>query len=79
MLIVDCLNKTAEDVVECLTAVGQGAAPGYAWSDTPASTCSSYDRKEMIGCLTGAAEQCCYVLGINGCSLMIDNQVVTIF
>lgn len=79
MLIVDCLNKAAEDIAGCLTSVGLGAEPGQAWSDTPAATCNSYDRKGMIGCLTGAAEQCCYVLGVNGCSLMINNQVVTIF
>jgi hypothetical protein len=79
MLIVDCIKKNEDQLAGCLTGVGQGAMPGGSWSDQPAATCSDYDRKGAIECLTGTTDSCCYVLGIDGCSLTINNEVITIF
>lgn len=79
MLVVDCLNKNAIDMAECLVNPGGGAAPGGGWGGVPTATCNDYDRKAMIECLTGTGDSCCFVLGINRCVLLMDGQPVTIF
>lgn len=79
MLIVDCLDKHAGDLSECLLNPGNGATPGGGWAEVLAATCNDYDRKAMVECLTGAGDNCCFVLGIAGCDLLIGGQPVTIF
>lgn len=79
MLIIDCINKNASDIATCLLIPGEGAEPGGGWSDTPAATCNDFDRKAMIKCLTDSADTCCFVLGINGCQLLMNGEPVTIF
>jgi hypothetical protein len=78
-LISKCINADMAGMTGCLVNPGAGAAPGGSWGNTAAASCSNYDRKGMVECLTGVGEACCFVLGISGCVILINGEPVTIF
>jgi hypothetical protein len=43
------------------------------------SECINVDMKGMLECLTGIGAECCYVLGFEGCTILIEGQPITIF
>lgn len=43
------------------------------------SECINVDIKGMLGCLTGVGDVCCYVIGIEGCSLKLNGESLTTF
>lgn len=78
-LISQCLNYDKAALMDCLTGVTVATPSGPAVTAGLLSSCQDYDKKDLLECLTGVGDACCFVVGIEGCALLLDGEPFSIF
>lgn len=78
-LISDCLSYNKASMMDCMLTVDAAPSSPGGLPGAPVISCLDYEKKDMLECLTGVGGNCCYVVGMAWCPVLINGVPFSIF